>query len=81
LAEVIYVDHYGNAMSGLSADSLDKNQSISVAGQSFHYARTFSEVDIDQAFWTVNSLGLVEIAVNQGSAANRFNLQIGSALF
>ncbi|MFP6708114.1 MAG: SAM hydroxide adenosyltransferase, partial [Alphaproteobacteria bacterium] len=45
-----------------------------------HQSRTFSEVTPGQAFWYANANGLVEIAVNQGSAAQELNLTPGTSM-
>ena len=68
LPEVIYVDHFGNALTGVRADSLDTRTTLRIKGRPVGFARTFSEAPLRSPFWYANSLGLVEIAVNQGSA-------------
>ena len=78
LAEVIYIDSYGNAMTGLCADAVPETAVIRRGEQMFRHARTFGEVPPGEGFWYVNSLGLVELAVNQGSAAQRYGLEIGA---
>lgn len=78
LGQVIYIDHFGNAVTGLSADQLRSDEGLQVGERSLTYARTFSEVRPGTPFWYVNANGLIEIAVNQGSAADLFDLQIGS---
>lgn len=80
LNEVIYIDHYGNAMTGLLGNKTNKDQTIIVADNRLSYARTFSEVKRGQAFWYVNSNNFVEIAVNQGSAMVMLGLIIGSKI-
>ncbi len=77
LSEIIYIDHYGNAFSGLRAQDLPRDARISVAGRSFDHARVFSAVPAGEVFWYSNSLGLVEIAGNSCSAAARLGLRIG----
>jgi S-adenosylmethionine hydrolase len=77
LARIVYVDRYGNAITGLRRASLDSEANIHVRGRSFHRARTFCDVPVGQEFWYENSSGLVELAVNQGSAAERFGLTPG----
>lgn len=77
LAEVIYVDHFGNAMTGLRAAAVSPGSLIAVAGQQLHHARTFGAVIPGAAFWYENANGLVELAVNQGSAAQQLGLTIG----
>ncbi|MEJ2465372.1 MAG: SAM-dependent chlorinase/fluorinase, partial [Candidatus Thiodiazotropha sp.] len=37
----------------------------------------FSEVQTGQAFWYRNSIGLVEFAVNRGSAAELLPVELG----
>lgn len=80
LAEIIYIDHYGNAMTGLLGDKLDTDSVINIAEHQFKFARTFSDVTKGEGFWYVNSNGLVEVAVNQGSAAEVFGLAIGDKI-
>ena len=77
LARIIYIDHYGNCLTGLRAASLPDASSLSVASETVCRARTFSEAGPGAVFWYENSLGLVEIAVNRGSAAQRLGLHIG----
>ena len=77
LAEIVYIDHFGNAMTGIRGDVLATNQAITVNGYRIGWARTFSDVNLGEGFWTINSSGLVEIAVNQGSAKSDFDLRVG----
>lgn len=80
LAELIYIDPYGNAVSGLRARNIDRDRQVQVGGQNISYAKTFSNVKKGTAFWYENSNGLVEIAVNQGSAAEQLGLTSGTKL-
>ena len=68
LSEVVYIDHFGNAMTGLRAAMLPPNARLAAAGQILERARTFSDLPPSMAFWYENSNGLAEIAVNQGRA-------------
>jgi S-adenosylmethionine hydrolase len=78
LREIVYIDHYGNAMIGLRAIMLPGNARLVVAGRVFERARTFSDRPRDTAFWYENSNGLVEIAVNLGRADRELGLAIGT---
>lgn len=78
LAQVIYIDHYGNAMTGLRAANVAPPARLMLDGLPVSSARVFAEVPAGQAFWYENSVGLVEIAVNRGSAASRLQLAVGS---
>jgi len=81
LAQVIYVDGFGNAMTGIRAESLRDPARVTLPdGSSPTRARTFSDVPRNFGFWYENSLGLVEIAVNGDSAARKYDLTIGSPI-
>ncbi len=80
LAQVIYVDPFGNAITGLRAALVEPGQVVGAGGQELQRARTFSEVKKGEAFWYENANGLLEIAVNQGSAAERLRLAPGSGI-
>lgn len=77
LPRIVYIDHYGNAMTGWRAASVDPARTIAVSGRSVGHARVFSAVPRGAPFWYENSLGLVEIAVNQASAAELLALVVG----
>ncbi len=78
LAEIVYIDAFGNAMTGLRASMLDPRAQIRCGARSLPRARTFGDVQPGAAFWYENANGLVEIAVNQGSAARLLNLEVGT---
>jgi S-adenosylmethionine hydrolase len=77
LCEVVYIDHFGNAMTGLRALMLPHDAKLVVIGRVLEPARTFSDRPPGAAFWYENSNGLVEIAVNQGRADRELGLTIG----
>jgi len=79
-AAVIYVDGYGNLMTGLRAASLTADTRLKAGWQEVEKARTFSDLPKGQAFWYENSNGLAEIAVNQGSAAQMLGLKLGNPI-
>ncbi|TQV78417.1 SAM hydrolase/SAM-dependent halogenase family protein [Denitrobaculum tricleocarpae] len=80
LAEIVYIDCYGNAMTGLRASEVPAQARLTLAGMQIAAARTFSDVPAGKAFWYENANGLVEIAVNGGHAAERLGLAVGTAL-
>jgi S-adenosyl-L-methionine hydrolase (adenosine-forming) len=69
LLRIIYVDHYGNAMTGVRAGSIDRQSCVRVSGRTIRHARVFSDVPPGDVFWYENSIGLVEIAANQARAS------------
>jgi S-adenosyl-L-methionine hydrolase (adenosine-forming) len=78
LAEIVYIDHFGNAMTGLRASMLVEKAKLAVAGRALERAATFSDRPPGVAFWYENSNGLAEIAVNRGRADHDLGLVIGS---
>ncbi len=78
LPAVVYVDHYGNAMTGLRAAKISDDARLSAGGCTLGRARTFSDVAPGEAFWYENANGLVEIAVNQGRADEALGLAVGA---
>jgi S-adenosyl-L-methionine hydrolase (adenosine-forming) len=78
LPEIVYVDRYGNAMTGLRVALLPTEARLAVSRRVLRRARTFSDVPAGEAFWYENSNGLAEIAVNAGRATDALQLAIGS---
>jgi hypothetical protein len=78
LARVIYIDHYGNAWTGVR--DVPKNARVTAAGELFKHSDSFGFVGKGEGFWFINSVGLLEIAVNRGSAAAAFGLKVGDAV-
>ncbi|MBK1699916.1 SAM hydrolase/SAM-dependent halogenase family protein [Thiococcus pfennigii] len=74
---IIYCDHYGNLMTGLRAEAVASGARIRAGGRLLARARTFCEVPPGEGFWYVNAFGLIELAVNQGSAARVLGLGPG----
>jgi len=77
-AEVIYIDHYGNAMTGMRAGCLDDTAVLRIGDTRITHARTFAEAGRGACFWYGNAMGLVEIAANRASAATLLDLDIGT---
>ena len=75
LTRVIYIDHYGNAWTGVRG--VLKDARVSAAGQQFRHGDSFGFVGKGEGFWFINSVGLLELAVNRGSAATVFGLKVG----
>lgn len=77
---VIYKDTFGNLITGLRAAILQSSDLVCVKGRRLHRVRTFNEVPVGTAFWYENAFGLVELAVNQGSAAHELGIQVGDEI-
>ncbi|MFO1436061.1 MAG: SAM hydroxide adenosyltransferase [Gammaproteobacteria bacterium] len=78
LAEIIYVDHYGNAKRrGCALIVLVVRRGLYAMGI-WSAPRDFATVPTGTAFWYRNSNGYQEISVNQGHAAAMLGLCIGT---
>lgn len=85
LARVLYIDHYGNAWTGIRGNPggniggglVEPGSNLEVKGNVLPWRRVFMEAAKGEAFWHVNSSGLIEIAVNRGSAAENLGLKLG----
>ena len=76
LSRVIYLDHFGNAWTGLRGAAIPRNARVTARNVSFKHSASFGFVGRGEGFWFVNSVGLVELAVNRGSAAELFGLAV-----
>jgi len=78
LFRVVYIDRYGNAVTGVRASAIPDDAVLKTGDYLLPRARTFSDVGAGVAFWYRNANGLVEIAVNRGSAAHTLGLRLGT---
>lgn len=77
LARVVYIDHFGNALTGIRASVLNGAVQLEMHGRRLDRARTFSDVAPGQAFWYENANGLAEIAVNGGRSDRLLGIGAG----
>lgn len=80
LPRVIHVDHYGNAITGVRAAALNRATEVTVAARTLRHARVFSAAAPGELFWYENSIGLLEIAANQASAAALLGVGVGEVV-
>jgi S-adenosylmethionine hydrolase len=77
LPRILYIDHYGNAWTGLRGDQVNEDMLVNAHGHALAYRPTFSAAQKGETFWYVNSVGLVEIAANRADAAAVLGLSVG----
>ncbi len=75
--QIIYFDTYGNAFTGRRYDPTLAGKRLMVNRNALPHAETFCRVPRHAAFWYRNSLDLIEIAVNRGSAREALGLKHG----
>lgn len=78
--EIIYIDGYGNGVSGIDGKKIREINRITIKGRRIPSAETFSCVPFGELFWYRNSLGLIEVAQNGGSAADVLSLALGDKI-
>jgi S-adenosylmethionine hydrolase len=85
---VIYVDSFSNAITNISKEKFEKvgkGKLFEIFIQSNHYKidrinNTYSDSVSGELLALFNSVGLLEIAINNGSAADLLNLGVNSAI-
>lgn len=80
LARIIYIDHFGNAWTGIRGGLADPGVTLSVKGHSLPWRRVFGDARKGEPFWYVNSAGLIEIAANRAPAASALGLTVGDVV-
>lgn len=78
--KIIYIDHFGNCLTGVFANTVTKKQRIICGNSMVKYAEVFGQVKAGELFWYKNSIGLVEIAANQASAQQILKLNIDDVI-
>ena len=77
---MIYIDHYGNAVTGILVEQVNIEQGITIKNNKISYAETFSCVNPGEYFWYCNANGLLEIAARKASATDILRLGIGTKI-
>ena len=81
LGIVLRVDKYGNVITNLRPQHLGADFAIGVAGFSItRLCASFSEAGPGELFAIEGSTGYIELALNQGSAAERLQVQRGAEI-
>jgi S-adenosyl-L-methionine hydrolase (adenosine-forming) len=78
LWRVVYIDRFGNAITGLRGSIVGPDAVFRANGHSLPHARTFPDVAAGEAFWYENSSGLVEFAINRGRADTVLGVRVGT---
>jgi len=80
LAEVVYLDAYGNAATGLRSRIVGPEVVLRANQRCFQPVTTFGDAPAGTAIWYENSNAHAELAISEGSAAGSCGLAIGSAV-
>jgi S-adenosyl-L-methionine hydrolase (adenosine-forming) len=77
LPRILYIDSFGNAWTGLRGAAIPETALLKTKEHTLGHRRVFAESGKGEPFWYVNSVGLVELAVNRGNLAELMGLKIG----
>lgn len=85
---VIYIDSFENVITNITKETFEKvgqNRSFEIYIQSKHYkitviSKKYNEVPVGELVAIFNSVGLLEIAINNGNIAPLLNLEINSTI-
>ena len=85
MGTVIYIDHFGNGITNLRAESLCPTgerpfTSIQINSVTVPIVRTFSDVEPGEALAYVGSGGYVEIGIRGGSASVKLHIETGGTV-
>jgi S-adenosylmethionine hydrolase len=78
LDEVVYLDPYGNATTGLRAKIVGADVVLRANERCFQPVTTFGDAPAGTAIWYANSNAHAELAISEGSAAGSCGLAIGT---
>jgi S-adenosyl-L-methionine hydrolase (adenosine-forming) len=86
IGEVLHIDSFGNIITNISQKELkqhkSKNLHIKLPAISFElvFGKTYAQAKIKEPIVLVGSHGFLEIALNQGSASEKFAVKTGDKL-
>jgi hypothetical protein len=73
-----YIDHFGNGITTIPANAVEGGSwQVTVGAIELSSQPAYGDIEPDQPLTLIGSHGWVEIAVNQGSAEQRFKLRVG----
>jgi S-adenosylmethionine hydrolase len=85
--EIIFIDDFGNIITNIPAEGLRKPHFLQIGntsgfgeGTGFRWVRSYAEAGPGSLVALTSSNGLFEVAVTQGSAAERLGAKVGDAV-
>jgi hypothetical protein len=83
-AKVIYIDDFGNVITNiphsLMSQRIPSRAVLQISGHSIPFLQTYGQVPVGGMLSVIGSHGFLEIAVNQGSAAEMLGLHNGDRI-
>jgi hypothetical protein len=82
--EVLYIDGFGNIITNIKEKDMLSSRLLDVKFPKFSlklkFGRAYADAEPKEPVVLVGGYGLVEIAVNQGNAAGKFNAKVGDKI-
>jgi S-adenosylmethionine hydrolase len=82
VGEILYVDSFGNVITNLSRKEISKAKTVTLKLQNFSLkivlGETYAQAKRHQPIALIGSHGLLEIALNQESVAEKYDLNVGN---
>jgi S-adenosylmethionine hydrolase len=81
--EVLYIDGFGNIITNIEESMLNSPVfyvKLSEVSLKLKFGKAYAEADPKEPIVLVGSYGFVEIAINQGNAASKFNVKVGDKI-
>jgi S-adenosylmethionine hydrolase len=86
VGEIIFIDDFGNIITNIRAEWARPPDLLILGGASlrrgadFRWVRSYGEAEPGSLVALVSSVGLFEVAVNQGNAAERLSVRVGDPM-
>ena len=81
IGEVWHIDNFGNIITNISQKDLPQNRVVNVklpgVLQNISFGKTYAQAKPDEPLALIGSHGFLEIALNQGNAAEKFHAKAG----
>ncbi len=75
--EVMHIDHFGNIITNIDSKFLQGKVEILYKSNIIDIAEFYSQKEENEPLGVINSYGLLEISINEGSAAKIFKARVG----
>lgn len=84
IGEVLYIDGFGNLITNISQKEMTKAKTVNVNLQNISlnltFGKTYAQAKPQEPIALIGSHGFLEIALNQGSAAEKFHVKAGDKI-
>lgn len=78
---VVYVDRFGNLVTNIPGDWVTEDAELRIGRHRIHHrVATFADAPSPGAVFLEGSVGTLEVAVNQGSAAEELGVDVGESI-